>query len=59
MNQNERSIGIAILGSGFMGRTYSETITKLVEGAHLTGVSCGSRAPQLAGDYGMTYYESW
>jgi predicted dehydrogenase len=44
-------IGIGILGSGFMGRTYSECLTRHVQGARLVAISGGSRAPQLALDY--------
>jgi len=46
-------IGIGIIGSGFMGRTYSETIAKYCKGAALRAVSGGSRAEKLAADYGM------
>lgn len=46
-------IGIGILGSGFMGRTFSETITKFCKGAAVRAVACGSRAEQLAKDYGV------
>jgi len=59
MSNLGQSIGCAILGSGFMGRTYSETIAKFVKGAHLAGASGGSRAPALAADYGMKHYPSW
>lgn len=47
-------IGIGIIGSGFMGRTYSETIAKNCRGAKLKAVTGGSRAGQLAKDYEMT-----
>jgi predicted dehydrogenase len=46
-------IGIGIIGSGFMGRTYSETIAKRCRRGRLVAVTAGSRAGQLAGDYGM------
>jgi predicted dehydrogenase len=48
-------IGIGILGSGFMGRTYSECLTRHNHGARLRAVSGGSRAPQLALDYQVDY----
>ena len=48
-------IGIGILGSGFMGRTYSECLTHYIHGARLHAVSGGSRAPQLALDYQIDY----
>jgi len=47
------TLGIGIIGSGFMGRTYSETISKCCQRAKLVAVTGGSRAEQLAGDYGM------
>ena len=46
-------IGIGIIGSGFMGRTYSETIARRCRRGRLVAVTAGSRAGQLAGDYGM------
>lgn len=46
-------IGIGIIGSGFMGRTFSETITKRCTNATLVAVTGGSRAEQLAEDYGI------
>lgn len=47
-------IGIGIIGSGFMGRTYSETIAKYCRRAKLVAVTGGSRAETLAKDYSMT-----
>ncbi len=44
-------LGIGILGSGFMGRTYVETISKYCPEAQVKAVACGSRAEQLAADY--------
>ena len=41
-----------ILGSGFMGRTHAEAL-RHIEGAELVAVAGGSRAPQLAADYGV------
>ena len=46
-------VGIGIIGSGFIGRTYSETIAKNCTRASLKAVTCGSRAEELAADYGM------
>lgn len=46
-------IGIGIIGSGFMGRTYSETIAKYCRRGRLVAVTAGSRAGRLAQDYGM------
>jgi UDP-N-acetyl-2-amino-2-deoxyglucuronate dehydrogenase len=52
---------IAILGSGYMGRTHAECITRHMTRARLAAISGGSRAPGLAADYGVPYeptYES-
>ncbi len=59
MNQTGNSLGVGILGSGFMGRTYSETVKTLIHDAHLAGVACGSRASELANDYGMKLFSSY
>ena len=48
-------IGIGLIGSGYMGRTYAEGISKYNEGGRLVAVYGGSRAPGLAEDYGMDY----
>jgi len=47
------SIGIGIVGSGYMGRTYAECLARHVTGAHLTAVAGGRRTPGLAADYGV------
>lgn len=52
------SVGVGIIGSGFMGRTHSEAVSRYVQGAHLVAVAGGSRAPQLAADYGVDLEES-
>jgi predicted dehydrogenase len=46
-------IRLGIIGSGFMGRTNAETITKYVPGARLVSIAGGTRARQLAADYGV------
>jgi predicted dehydrogenase len=46
---------MAILGSGYMGRSYAECITKFNTRARLMAVSGGTRAPGLASDYGVDY----
>jgi len=48
-----KQVGIGIIGSGFMGRTYSETISKYCTRAVLRAVTGGSRAGQLAKDYAI------
>jgi predicted dehydrogenase len=51
-------IGIGIIGSGFMGRTYSETLSKYCRHAQVRAVAGGSRAGELAGVYGMAHEPS-
>jgi predicted dehydrogenase len=51
-------LGIGIIGSGFMGRTYAETLTKFCERVRLVGVTGGSRAAELAKDYDVTRFDS-
>jgi len=48
-----KAAGIGIIGSGFMGRTYAETLAKHCARVTLRAVTAGSRAEALAGDYGM------
>ncbi|MDM8005285.1 MAG: Gfo/Idh/MocA family oxidoreductase [Phycisphaerae bacterium] len=45
--------GIGVIGSGFMGRTYAETVNKHCRRARVRAVTAGSRAGQLAKDYGI------
>jgi predicted dehydrogenase len=47
------SIRIGIVGSGFMGRTYAECLTKYNQGASLVAITGGSRARSLASEYGV------
>lgn len=47
------SLGIGIIASGYMGRTYAECVARHVTGAHLVGVAGGTRAPGLAADFGI------
>jgi predicted dehydrogenase len=46
-------IGIGIIASGYMGRTYAECLARYNRGARLVAVAGGSRAPGLAADYGI------
>lgn len=48
-----KTVGIGMIGSGFMGLTYSEAVSRHVQGARLAAVAGGSRADQLAGEYGI------
>lgn len=47
------TVGIGMIGSGFMGLTYSEAVSKHVRGAKLIAVAGGKRAAKLADDYGV------
>lgn len=49
------SVGIGIVGSGFMGRTWAN-VAAGTEGAHLVGVAGGRRAPALADDLGCRLF---
>lgn len=45
------SVGVGLLGSGFMAHTYAECLAKHVPNAHLVAVALGSRAPGLCDEY--------
>jgi len=49
---------IGILGSGYMGLTYSECLTKYNTRCQLVAISGGSRAPGLASKQSVEYVES-
>lgn len=49
------TLGMAILGSGYMGRTYAECIAKFNSRVRLVAVAGGQRAPGLASDYGVAF----
>jgi predicted dehydrogenase len=51
-------IGVGMIGSGFMGLTYSEAIVSFVKGAKLVAVTGGRRAGKLASDYDVPAEES-
>jgi predicted dehydrogenase len=46
-------IGIGVVGSGFMGRTWAEVAAHHATGTHLVAVTGGRRAPALAADFGI------
>ena len=49
--RNMDSVGIGMIGSGFMGITYSEAVANHARGCHLVAIAGGRRAPALAADY--------
>jgi len=53
-----QTVRIGVIGSGFMGLTYSEAIVSLVDGAALVAVTGGRRASGLAAEYGVAAEES-
>ncbi|MBK9945151.1 MAG: Gfo/Idh/MocA family oxidoreductase [Kouleothrix sp.] len=46
------TIGIGMIGSGYMALTYAEALARYVRGARLMAVAGGTRAPGLAASYG-------
>jgi UDP-N-acetyl-2-amino-2-deoxyglucuronate dehydrogenase len=50
---SENKIGIGIVGSGFMGLTYSEVVNRHAKGARLAAITGGKRAGKLAEEYGI------
>jgi predicted dehydrogenase len=51
-------VKIGIVGSGFMGRTHAEAIQRYILNAELAAIAGGSRAQQLAKDYGVEFEEA-
>lgn len=49
-----QTVGVGIIGSGFMGLTYSEVVARHAVGCRLVAVSGGKRAEKLAEDYGVS-----
>jgi UDP-N-acetyl-2-amino-2-deoxyglucuronate dehydrogenase len=47
------SIGIGVLGSGFMGHTWAEVAAKHASGTRLVAIAGGRRAPGVAAQYGI------
>jgi UDP-N-acetyl-2-amino-2-deoxyglucuronate dehydrogenase len=47
------TVGIGMIGSGYMALTYSEAIAQHVRGARLVAIAGGRRAPGLAAEYGV------
>ena len=52
------TVGIGMIGSGFMGLTYSQAITAHVAGAKLAALTGGRRAGKLASDYDVPAEET-
>ncbi len=56
--QDSPPLGIGIVGAGFMGQTYARTIVTQTTGATLKAVAVGSRAGELAKEYGIDCEDS-
>ncbi|MDR3724629.1 MAG: Gfo/Idh/MocA family oxidoreductase [Terracidiphilus sp.] len=52
------TIRIGVIGSGFMGRTNAETITRYLKNAKLVAITGGSRAAGLAAEYRVEHEPS-
>jgi type I restriction enzyme S subunit len=52
------TVGIGMIGSGYMALTYSESIMRHMTGARLVAIAGGSRAPKLAAEYEVDVEES-
>lgn len=48
-----QTVGVGIVGSGFMGLTYSEVVVRHAVGCRLVAVAGGKRAEKLAEDYSV------
>src|SRR3990170_1244906 len=46
-----QTVGVGMIGSGFMGLTYSAAITGFVKGAKLVAVAGGRRVPEIAAEF--------
>ena len=49
-----QTIGVGMIGSGFMGLTYSEVVARHATGCRLVAITGGRRAVPLAADYGVS-----
>jgi UDP-N-acetyl-2-amino-2-deoxyglucuronate dehydrogenase len=59
MTQPFKTLGVGIIGSGFMGKTYAETVARHLRNVRLVGVAGGTRAPELAAKYGVPGFDSY
>ena len=48
------TVGVGLIGSGYMGRTYAACLTRHVPNAHLVSVWGGRRAAATAQEFGVT-----
>ena len=45
-------LGIGIIGSGYMARTFAECLAKYTRGGRLRAIAGGTRAPATAAEFG-------
>jgi predicted dehydrogenase len=48
-----KTVRVGLIGSGFMGRTSAETVSRYLQNAKLVAIAGGSRAGALAADYSV------
>src|SRR5262245_42594229 len=48
------TVRVGVIGTGFMGRTWTEVATNHVDETSVVAVAGGRRAAQLAADYGIS-----
>ncbi len=53
-----KPIRVGIIGSGFMGRTNAEVISRYLSDAALVAISGGTRGQELASSYGVEWESS-
>jgi predicted dehydrogenase len=51
-------LGIGLIGSGYMGRTFAECLRNYCKGGKLRAVTGGTRAPATAAEFGVEAVES-
>ncbi len=59
MTTSSKTLGVGVIGSGFMGQTYAETAARHLRSVRLAGVTGGTRAPALAEKYGVPLFDSY
>jgi predicted dehydrogenase len=52
------TVGIGMIGSGYMALTYAESLARHMTGARLGAIAGGSRAPSLAAEYEVDLEDS-
>jgi predicted dehydrogenase len=58
MTMSMSRVRIGIIGSGFMGRTNAETVTRYLQRAKLVAIAGGTRSMALAQEYGVSHEPS-